>query len=563
MRSLPQLLLRWAAHCEVADLKYTLQGPVDAEMETMKIVRQSADEIDASSAQVENDAEKTPAKLEITWSCGICEISCLTQRTRKYEFELWTNAAQILAEQHLRRKPTLPSDDVNVDDGNRLLHVPCAFKRCTWNSFYHQALQVYENQRTMHPWDMMLQQHILEAHADIIDKCIAESFSGKQPLQDRRLDVYNQAIAIQERQQFPTAGYSVDRRAFEYTQAVFNDESTRALICSCCACIKLDTGGKNSRIEFVRGGWFFKLPRGSIQKNFAMDVFTQRYRQPGSPLAFTSTAQRNADFTDWQLELQPSLLAASTSKDDLWELDGMTILCCPEDHQCSKGCAQKKKLCDFCELPVCRDCQYSLEANKIVDTGLCNDNWYGYVEQWIYKNKVTWMEKTCATPFWTGLMLFCVDSRNSSRRRKHLMHSPLFQPQGRVFYKGQIFSAPMDWPSMVEQLQKLEKEEPHISLPVMGEVLAARVRIAVSSGLVDLNALIKQATVRRNIVVQLIRMHHDANHPDYKLDMACVERQAKKLTPTDEPTIPNGLMDLLGQSMVQTLQPSNMGLCGC
>ena len=115
MRSLPQLLLRWAAHCEVADLKYTLQGPVDAEMETMKIVRQSADENDASSAQIENDAEKAPTELEITWSCGICEISCLTQRTRKYEFELWTNAAQILAEQHLRRKPTLPSDDVNVD----------------------------------------------------------------------------------------------------------------------------------------------------------------------------------------------------------------------------------------------------------------------------------------------------------------------------------------------------------------------------------------------------------------------------------------------------------------
>ena len=98
---------------------------------------------------------------------------------------------------------------------------------------------------------------------------------------------------------------------------------------------------------------------------------------------------------------------------------------------------------------------------------------------------------------------------------------------------------------MIEQLQKLEKEEPHISLPVVGEVLAARVRIAISSGLVDLNALIKQATVRRNIVVQLIRMHRDANHPDYKVDMACVEKQAKTLAPTDEPTIPNGLLDVL------------------
>ena len=78
-----------------------------------------------------------------------------------------------------------------------------------------------------------------------------------------------------------------------------------------------------------------------------------------------------------------------------------------------------------------------------------------------------------------------------------------------------MFSAPMDWSSMVDQLRKLEKDELHISLPVVGEVLAARVRIVIASGLVDLNALIKQATVRRN-VVELIKMHRDAKHPDYK-----------------------------------------------
>ena len=80
---------------------------------------------------------------------------------------------------------------------------------------------------------------------------------------------------------------------------------------------------------------------------------------------------------------------------------------------------------------------------------------------------------------------------------------------------------------------------------MVGEVLAARVRVVISSGLVDLNALIKQATVRRNIVVQLIRMHRDAKHPDYKVDLRSVEERAKELAPTDEPTIPNGLTEIL------------------
>ena len=44
---------------------------------------------------------------------------------------------------------------------------------------------------------------------------------------------------------------------------------------------------------------------------------------------------------------------------------------------------------------------------------------------------------------------------------------------------------------------------------------------------------IKQATVRRNVVVQLIRMHRDAGHEDYQhLDMKQVEARAKMLTNT-------------------------------
>ena len=77
-------------------------------------------------------------------------------------------------------------------------------------------------------------------------------------------------------------------------------------------------------------------------------------------------------------------------------------------------------------------------------------------------------------------MLFCIDTRHS-RRRKHLLENLLYQHEGRAAYKGHLFSAPMAWRSMVEQLKKLDAEEVRVSLLVLGEVLAARVRIVIAA----------------------------------------------------------------------------------
>ena len=80
----------------------------------------------------------------------------------------------------------------------------------------------------------------------------------------------------------------------------------------------------------------------------------------------------------------------------------------------------------------------------------------------------------------------------------------MYTGTGRVLFKGQIFSAPMDWTGILEQLDKLREDGALISLPVQGAVLAARVRITIAAGLVDFNKLLRQATVRRNVVEQLI-----------------------------------------------------------
>ena len=64
----------------------------------------------------------------------------------------------------------------------------------------------------------------------------------------------------------------------------------------------------------------------------------------------------------------------------------------------------------------------------------------------------------------------------------------------------------------------------------------------------------KQATVRRDVVVQLIRMHRDAGHPEYQaIDMKDVERRAQELAPTNEPVIPNGLLDVLDEDSDESL----------
>eukprot|EP00973_Karenia_brevis_P006249 850968-Karenia_brevis.AAC.1 len=47
---------------------------------------------------------------------------------------------------------------------------------------------------------------------------------------------------------------------------------------------------------------------------------------------------------------------------DDWRLDvpfhegDVTIVCCPEDRRCNESCLAQKRLCQHCEVPICRVC---------------------------------------------------------------------------------------------------------------------------------------------------------------------------------------------------------------
>ena len=70
-----------------------------------------------------------------------------------------------------------------------------------------------------------------------------------------------------------------------------------------------------------------------------------------------------------------------------------------------------------------------------------NENWQGYVEKWVYDKGLTWMEKTVASPYWTGLTLFCIELKRTqqSSRKQDCLSKEMFSSTGRIAFRGQIF----------------------------------------------------------------------------------------------------------------------------
>ena len=115
---------------------------------------------------------------------------------------------------------------------------------------------------------------------------------------------------------------------------------------------------------------------------------------------------------------------------------------------------------------------------------------------------------------------------------------------------ARFFSAPLNWTSVLGQLEAREAGEAHIALAHTGDITASIVKLHMSSGLAILNRHTRQATVRRPAVVQLIRMFRDKGHPDYqRLSDDEVQRRASQLADTDEPTAPPDVLELFDEEM--------------
>ena len=211
---------------------------------------QAVDEADTEELQQQQQQQQARRRQDMLSRLSLCP-----DRPRQHAFERRLRGAEKVAEL-LRQRVTLPQEI--EEEGNwqheavLLPQMSCAFKICP-EPCASEVSGMGFNER-------QLRQHILVHHSEDILGAAAVQLN-----EEGIWHTYTEALAVQERKKVPAVGPCVDRRAFEATLALNNDDMIQALICMCCARICLQTAGPRSSIEYKPGTWFLQLPAGPLQ----------------------------------------------------------------------------------------------------------------------------------------------------------------------------------------------------------------------------------------------------------------------------------------------------------
>ena len=177
---------------------------------------------------------------------SMLDIRVRSERIRKPEADVLQEAAEEIAMHCLRDHVTMPADpnDMSVSltltaSGGRLPPVSCAFRGCGWCGGGPSSRQAYEDD-CEHPWDQQLREHVASTHGARLSE-LTSPLLGNARSSELIWDLYKGALSVQERKQVPCVGPSVDRRVFENTSHVYNDDRIRSLICFACAQVHVDT----------------------------------------------------------------------------------------------------------------------------------------------------------------------------------------------------------------------------------------------------------------------------------------------------------------------------------
>jgi hypothetical protein len=253
-------------------------------------------------------------------------------------------------------------------------------------------------------------------------------------------DVYCEAIARKARERPGLVGASIDRKCNRRFVEEHRRPDLCGAICFVCArrkilyandvksCTKCNGVPGKCEAAGCRRGLIRMLPalRGDkfLRMNKEMTeckLGRQTYMEAHAAVDSLSTPAAKEDLKHWTAMIPFP--------------DGdVCIMCCPEDRECEEshdedeeGCVS---LCDKCFVPVCRDCEQEVvdECNKrsVPKFAVSNDLYFGYVPEFIYKEKVTYMEMLCASLFNPTMLSMQVDiyGFDSQAKLNQRVHDP-------------------------------------------------------------------------------------------------------------------------------------------
>ena len=111
-----------------------------------------------------------------------------------------------------------------------------------------------------------------------------------------------------------------------------------------------------------------------------------------------------------------------------------------EERRCAPHC---RSLCSKCRVPICSRCGKGLRAYRgygSVPMSLANDHYYGYVNAYIVRHQVTWLECAAASLCWSTIIVCYLEEPYG-----HLMMESMEGAQARTKVRGNLFSFAMPW----------------------------------------------------------------------------------------------------------------------
>ncbi|CAE7598782.1 unnamed protein product [Symbiodinium sp. CCMP2592] len=437
------------------------------------------------------------------------------------------DALQHLANTQLRFQPLIPPEAraEELDSGEHWPRVFCAFKGCSWSSDTGTEQELH--------------QHVKKAHGPALQS-VAQHMPKPVPT-DALTSVYNEAVALRCREAAPVAGSSRDRSALRSFAEATSKDKVESLICFSCACIHphmADTGtagrihwrklihspgsNDNSHIEGME----------LLHETLSIDKYLERYDDLGGGVSLKDVA----NFDDWTVTV-PGF---------------GNILCCPEDHRCHANPQHPTQhtLCEHCEVPICSDCAQHLSKGELPPLSLCNDMWTGYSPARLHEQKVTVMEMICASPCVTTLICMSMEARHRSEGTT--LDEKAQNAGHRLGARGNALTFPLPWEDLLRSLQahdaQVAKEQRQAagvngpetaampSFPRAGKALGDVVRVLLKTNKTgktseaEIKTLLHQATVRREVVVNLILDMQRLGHPAFQhLREAAVREAAEQL----------------------------------
>jgi len=186
------------------------------------------------------------------------------------------------------------------------------------------------------------------------------------------------------------------------------------------------------------------------------------------------------------------------------------IMCNPEDVLPTSMCSHDvNTVCSRCDIPICNECWRLAMANASIPKALTNDNFVGYLDKYIVRHKVSWLEATIACPVFTGLVTYYIEGAHEHRH--HLMEEPVAQPQRAYAVRGSLFSFLMPWERIQADISKTLEQGDLSAWPMSPEQVHQVVRVRLMKGPKEILNKFKELRVRAQVVrdvAQLYITHH-------------------------------------------------------